>query len=193
MEKILNYIYIKESNIINLINSVVNLFLLCKKEDKKLFIDFIVTTKNILIKPLLDIYNYGIKIINNKIKNENFPFYENMKEKYEEFKNLINELEQKKKLYEKEYLEKIKDIEYLDDEYLCVICLRQIADYTIKPCSHKGCKECLLTYLVDNDKCFMCRQPYESIRMIPKEEINKIIQEAKSTKTGEELENKEEE
>ena len=38
----------------------------------------------------------------------------------------------------------------------------------------------------------MCRQPYESIRMIPKEEINKIIQEAKSTKTGDELENKEE-
>ena len=116
-----------------------------------------------------------------------------MKEKYEEYKNLINELEQKRKIYEEEYLEKIKDIEYLDDEFLCVICLRQIADYSIKPYLHIGCKECLLTYLVDNDKCFMCRQPFESVKMIPKEEIKKIIQEAKSTKTGDEEEKKEEE
>jgi len=193
LEKVLNYMCIKKSYILNLINSVVNLILICKNEDKKLFIDFIVSTKSILIKPLLDIYNYGINIINNEIKNESSPFYENMKEKYEEYKNLINELEQKRKIYEEEYLEKIKDIEYLDDEFLCVICLRQIADYSIKPCLHKGCKECLLTYLVDNDKCFMCRQPFESVKMIPKEEIKKIIQEAKSTKTGDEEEKKEEE
>ena len=50
-----------------------------------------------------------------------------------------------------------------------------------------------MTYLVDNDKCFMCRQPFESVKMIPKEEIKKIIQEAKSTKTGDEEEKKEEE
>ena len=115
-----------------------------------------------------------------------------MKEKYEEYKQLINELEQKRKIYDEEYLKKIKDIEYLDDEFLCIICLRQIADYNIEPCLHRGCKECLLTYLVNNDKCFMCRQPFKSVKMIPKEEIKKIIQDAKATKTGDEEDKKEE-
>ena len=117
-----------------------------------------------------------------------------MKKKYEEYLEIINELEEKRKKYNEEFIKKIKDIEYLDDEFLCVICLRQIADYRINPCMHKGCKECLLTYMVDNDKCFMCRQDYDSVIKIPKEEIEKIIVNSKTTKTGDEVEeNKNEE
>ena len=192
LEKVLNYIYIKDSIIINLLNAVVDLFLINKKKDnevkKNLFVDFIISTNNILLNPLLNLYNYGINIINKKIEEEKCPFYEKMKIKYEEYKELINELIQKRKIYEVEYLEKLKDIEYLDDEFLCVICLRHIANYNINPCLHKGCKECLLSYLAENDKCFMCRQTFNSITKIPNEEIEKIINDAKTTKTGDETE-----
>ena len=195
LEKILKYIYINDYNnyLLDLFNSIVNLFLLCKDDNNELFIDFIVTTKNILINPLLEVYNYGIKIINEKIeKNENLPFYQRMKKKFDEYKVVVDNFVTKRKLYDEEYLQKLKDIEYLDDEFLCVICLRQIADYCINPCFHKGCKECLLTYLADNNICFMCRQPYDSVTMIPKEEIDKIIKDAKETKTGDEQEDNKE-
>ena len=195
LEKLLNYIYLKESNLIDLLNSIVNLILICNRVNKSSFFDFIVTTQPIVIKPLLNIYNYGIDIINKKKENnENSPYYNNLKKKYEEYLEIINELEEKRKKYNEEFIKKIKDIEYLDDEFLCVICLRQIADYRINPCMHKGCKECLLTYMVDNDKCFMCRQDYDSVIKIPKEEIEKIIVNSKTTKTGDEVEeNKNEE
>ena len=188
LEKILNYIYIKDSILIDLLNAVVNLLLICKKPDNGLFIDFLVSTRNILIKPLLNVYNVGIEIINSKIENENCPFYQDMRNKYEEYKELINELDAKKKIYEEEYLKKLKDIEYLDDEYLCVICLRNISNYNINPCEHKGCKECILSYLADHDICFMCRQPFKSVTKIPEEEIEKLIKESKTTKTGDESE-----
>ena len=61
------------------------------------------------------------------------------------------------------------------EDLLCIICYKQIANTKIKPCLHKGCKECLLTYMVDNLKCFMCRQLIESIQKIPKEEIDIIF------------------
>ena len=189
LEKILNYIYLKESNLIDLIYSIINLFLIGNKGKTELFINFIVTTRGVLIKPLLNIYDIGIEIINNKLKDgNNSPYYNNVIEKFEEYKNLLNDLEQKKKLFEEQYLVKIKDIEYLDDEYLCVICYRQIADYKIQPCMHRGCKECLLKYMVNSEKCFMCRQSYESINKIPDDEIQKIISESKATKTGDEEE-----
>ena len=139
-------------------------------------------------------YNYGIKIINEKIelKNESLPFYQKMKTKFEEYKLIIDNLEEKRKIYDEEYIKNLKDIEFLDDEYLCVMCLGTIADYCINPCLHKGCKDCLLTYLADNNICFMCRQPFDSVTKIPKEEIDKIITDAKAaktTKTGDEQEN----
>ena len=49
-----------------------------------------------------------------------------------------------------------------------------------------------MTYLADNNICFMCRQPYDSVTMIPKEEIDKIIKDAKETKTGDEQEDNKE-
>ena len=189
LEMIFNYISLYQSNLIDLIDSIVNLILICHKENKSKFYEFIITTQKILIKPLLNAYNYGINIINKKIENnENYSYYNNMKKKYTEYLNIINELEDKRKKYDEEYIKKLKDLEYLDDEFLCVICLRQIADYKINPCNHKGCKECLLTYMVDNDKCFMCRQEYNSVTKIPNEEIEKIIINSKKTKTGDEEE-----
>ena len=196
LEKVLNHIYINDTKfyLLDLFYSTVNLFLLCKDKENKLFVDFIVTTKNILLKPLLEVYNYGIKIINEKIelKNESLPFYQKMKTKFEEYKLIIDNLEEKRKIYDEEYIKNLKDIEFLDDEYLCVMCLGKIADYCINPCLHKGCKDCLLTYLADNNICFMCRQPFDSVTKIPKEEIDKIITDAKAaktTKTGDEQEN----
>ena len=188
LENIMNYMNLKDTNLFELIYSVVNLMLISKDEEKKLLNDFIITTRNILIKPLINIYDVGIKIINENIKGEEnkTPYYNNIIKKLEEYKKLLDELEQKKKTYEEKYLEKLKDIEYLDDEFLCVICYRQIADYRINPCKHRGCKECLLKYMITNNKCFMCRQSYKSIDKIPDEEIQKLIQESKATKTGDE-------
>ena len=48
-----------------------------------------------------------------------------------------------------------------------------------------------MAYLADNDKCFMCRQAYDSVIKISEEEINKIIEDAKKTDKGDE--NKEDE
>ena len=193
LEKVLNYIYIKGAHLNELFDSIVNLILNCKNKNKKSFIEFIASTRNILLKPLSDVYKYGIDYLNKKIENENRPYYQYMLKKYEEYKEIMIDLEQNRKDYEKEFLEKIKDIEFLDDDKLCAICLGKIADYEIKPCLHRGCKECLLTYMVENDKCFMCRQPYDSVHMIPKEEIQKLIKDSKKTKTGNEEENNEEE
>ena len=103
----------------------------------------------------------------------------------------MDEIDKKRKVYDEEKSKKQSEIEYLDDEYLCAICYTQIANYKIIPCAHKGCKDCLLAYLADNDKCFMCRQAYDSVIKISEEEINKIIEDAKKTDKGDE--NKEDE
>ena len=44
-------------------------------------------------------FNYGIKIINEKIEliYESLPFYQKMNTKFEEYKLIIDDLEQKKK------------------------------------------------------------------------------------------------
>ena len=59
------------------------------------------------------------------------------------------------------------------EDLLCIICYKQIANTKIKPCLHKGCKECIMTYMTDNHKCFMCRQPIESIQSIAMDELEK--------------------
>ena len=187
LEQILNYMNLKDSYLIDLINSIVNLILIAKNEEKKVLTDFIVTTRNLLLKPFFNIYDIGINIINEKNKDENkTPYYKIIIKRLEEYKKLLEELEEKKKVYDEEYLKNIKDIEYLDDEFLCIICFRQIADYRIEPCKHGGCKECLLKYMANNDKCFMCRQAYKSIEKVPDEEIKKLISNAKETKKGDE-------
>jgi hypothetical protein len=180
--------YIKDSNILELANSVVNLILNCKNKGNLSFTNFIVNTRGILIKSFSDIYTYGKNELNDKIKEEYCPFYQSMIIKYEEYNKLMDELVQKRKIYEEEYLKKISAIEYLDDEHLCSICFGNIADYEIKPCLHRGCRECLLTYIVDNDKCFMCRQTFDYIEKVNESEIQKLIEDSQKTKTGNEEE-----
>ena len=188
LKQLFNYIYIKDSNILELVNSVVNLILNCKNTGNLSFTNFIVNTRGILIKSFSDIYTYGKNELNDKIKEEYCPFYQSMIIKYEEYNKLMDELVQKRKIYEEEYLKKITVIEYLDDEYLCAICFGNIADYEIKPCLHRGCRECLLTYIVDNDKCFMCRQTFDYIEKVNESEIQKLIEDSQKTKTGNEEE-----
>ena len=174
----LEYIYLKDIKINELTDSIINLILIIKDENKQPFIDFMISTKDILINPLLDLFKY---------KYDSSSHYEEyMNNQYDKFKILLEEINKKRIVYEEERIKKQKEIEYLDDEYLCAICYTQIANYKIIPCSHKGCKECLLAYLADNDKCFMCRQPYESVIKISDEEIKKIIEEAKNTDKGDE-------
>ena len=188
LKTLFNYMYIKDSNILELVNSSVNLILNCKNADNSSFTDFIANTRSILIKSYSDIYVYGINELDNKIKEEDCPFYQSMKIKYGEYKKIIDDLSQKRKICEENYLKKITAIEYLDDEHLCAICFGNIADYEIKPCLHRGCRECLLTYFVDNDKCFMCRQPFDHVEKVNENEIQKIIEDAQKTKTGDEEE-----
>jgi hypothetical protein len=183
LEKMLNYIYMKDININEMIDSIINLFSIINQENKESFINFMVSTNEILIDPLLDLYKY--KYVSNS------PYEEYMNNKYDEYKELLEQIKKLRSEYNQEKIKKQKDIEYLDDEFLCAICYSQIANYNIIPCFHKGCKECLLAYLADNDKCFMCRQPYDSVVKIPQEEIQKIIDKAKETNKGDDGENEE--
>ena len=139
---------------------------------------------DILIEPLLDLYKYKYE--------SNSPYEEYMNDRYEKYKTIFEEIKKRRSEYEQKQIQQQKDIEYLDDEFLCSICYSKISNYNIIPCFHKGCKECLLAYLAENDKCFMCRQPYDSVVKIPDEEIKKILEKAKETNKGEEIESKSE-
>ena len=184
LEKMLNYIYLKDINIHEMFDSIINLILIINPENKENFIDFIVTTNDILIEPLLNLYKYKYE--------SNSPYEEYMNDRYEKYKTIFEEIKKRRSEYEQKQIQQQKDIEYLDDEFLCSICYSKISNYNIIPCFHKGCKECLLAYLAENDKCFMCRQPYDSVVKIPDEEIKKILEKAKETNKGEEIESKSE-
>ena len=184
LEKMLNNIYMKDININELTDPIINLIWIINSENKENFINFMVITNDILIDPLLDLYKYKYK--------SNSPYEECMNDKYEKYKTLFEDIKKRRDEYVQKKLQQQKDIEYLDDEFLCSICYSQIANYNIIPCFHKGCKECLLAYLAENDKCFMCRQPYDSVVKIPDEEIKKILEKAKETNKGDEMENKNE-
>ena len=172
----LNHIHAKGYELIDLVDSAVNFVMTCKKgSNENMFIEFIVNTREIFIHTLINIYSYGYNIINEKIEKEKEnDRYKMMKKKYEEYKELVCELKEKRNTFENESVKNLQSVEPFDDELTCIICYRQIADHRIKPCLHKGCKECLLTYMVDNIKCFMCRQLIQSIQKIPKEEIEEL-------------------
>ena len=176
IEQMLNHIHAKGYELIDLVDSAVNFVMTCKKgSNENMFIEFIVNTREIFIHTLINIYSYGYNIINEKIEKEKEnDRYKKMKKKYEEYKELVCELKEKRNAFENESVKNLQSVEPFDDELTCIICYRQIADHRIKPCLHKGCKECLLTYMVDNIKCFMCRQLIQSIQKIPKEEIEEL-------------------
>ena len=175
LEKMLNHIHTNGYELIDLVDYAINFVLTCKSgSDKKLFIEFIVNTKEIFIHTLINIYSYGYNIISNKIdKENNNKQYKMIQKKYEEYKELVYELKEKRSNLEKENINNL-DSENLDEDLTCIICYKQIADHRIKPCLHRGCQECLLTYMSDKSSCFMCRRPIESIQKIPKEEMEKI-------------------
>ena len=176
IEQMLNHIHAKGYELIDLVDSAVNFVMTCKKgSNENMFIEFIVNTREIFIHTLINIYSYGYNIINEKIEKEKEnDRYKKMKKKYEEYKELVCELKEKRNAFENESVKNLQSVEPFDDELTCIICYRQIADHRIKPCLNKGCKECLLTYMVDNIKCFMCRQLIQSIQKIPKEEIEEL-------------------
>ena len=170
----LNHIHTNGYELIELVDSAVNFVLTCKSgSDKDLFIEFIVNTKEIFIHTLINIYSYGTNVINKKIEIENNDHLQLMKKKYEEYKELVYELKEKRSTFDNENVKNLQNLDNYDNDLICIICYKEIADHRLKPCMHRGCKECLLTYMADNVKCFMCRQPIESIQMIPKEEIEK--------------------
>ena len=176
IEKMLNHINSKGYELIELVDSAVNFILTCKSgSDKNFFIEFIVNTKEIFIHTLINIYSYGYNLITKKIEKENNNvYYKIMQKKYDEYKELVYELKEKRNEFENESLKNLEKIGNLEEEFICIICYRQIADYRIKPCYHRGCRECLLTYMADNNKCFMCRQPIKSLQKIPEEEIKNL-------------------
>ena len=191
IETMLNHINSKGYELIDLVDSAVNFVLTCRSgADKNLFFEFIVNTKEIFIHTFINIYSYGYKIIMNKIDKENNSRYKIMQKKYEEYKELVYELKEKRNEFENENIKNLKNLENLNEELICIICYKQIADHRINPCLHRGCKECLLTYMVDNVKCFMCRGPIESIKKIPEEEMELIIKNKKCQQNHEEKENK---
>ena len=186
IEQMLNHIHTNGYELIELVDSAVNFVLTCKSgSDKDLFIEFIVNTKEIFIHTLINIYSYGTNVINKKIEIENNDHLQLMKKKYEEYKELVYELKEKRSTFENENVKNLQNLDNYDNDLICIICYKEIADHRLKPCMHRGCKECLLTYMADNVKCFMCRQPIESIQMIPKEEIEKEKLKNKNNKNEE--------
>ena len=174
IEKVLNHIHTSGYELIDLVNLAINFVLTCGKgENKELFIEFIVNTKEIFIHTLVNIYSYGYKIILKKIEVGNNPYLQKMKNNYEKYNELINILVEKRNNFEKESILNLENDNSLYEDLLCVICYKQIANTQLKPCMHRGCKECILTYMLDNVKCFMCRQPIESVQTLSKEEIEK--------------------
>jgi hypothetical protein len=189
----LNYIKSNGYELIDLVDSAIDFVLTCKScSNKNLFIEFILNTKEIFIHTLINIYSYGYNIITNKIEKENDKEHYKIKQKkYEEYKELVSDLKEKRNTFENENIKNLKNSENFDDELACIICYKQIADHRIKPCLHRGCKECLLTYMSDNVKCFMCRGPIESIQKISMEELEKIKKEKEVEKNGNKNEKKE--
>ena len=185
IETMLNHIHTNGYELIDLVDLAINFVLTCSKgENKELFIEFIVNTKEIFIHTLVNIYSYGYNIIMKKMEIKDSPHLQKMKINYENYNEIINELKEKRNNFEKESILNLDIDDSLYEELLCVICYKQIANTLIKPCLHKGCKECLLTYMVDNLKCFMCRQPIESIQSLPKEEIEKEKEKMRNQKIG---------
>ena len=185
IETMLNHIHTNGYELIELVDLAINFVLTCSKGgNKQLFIEFIVNTKEIFIHTLVDIYTYGCNIIIQKINNENNPNLQEKKINYEKYNEIIKELKEKRNNFEKENILKLDNEDNLYEDLYCIICYKQIADTLIKPCKHKGCKECLLTYMADNLKCFMCRQPIVSIQAIPKEELEKEKEKIRNKKKG---------
>ena len=196
IETMLNHIHTNGYELIDLIDLAVNFVLTCGKgENKELFIQFIVNTKEIFIHTLINIYSYGYKIILEKIEKKESSYLQKMKINYEKYNDLVTELKEKRNNLEKENIKNLEnDDNNIYDDLLCIICYKQFANTKIKPCLHKGCKECIMTYMIDNEKCFMCRQPIESIQPISNEELNKEKEKIRNRKNGiiEEEEEKEE-
>ena len=174
IETMLNHIHTSGYELIDLVDLAINFILTCGKgENKELFIEFIVNTKEIFIHTLVNIYSYGYEIILKKIELENNPYLQKMKNNYEKYNELINILVEKRNNFEKESILNLESDNSLYEDLICVICFKQIANTLLKPCMHRGCKECILTYMLDNTKCFMCRQPIISVQTLSKEEIEK--------------------
>ena len=176
IETMLNHIHTNGYELSDLVDSAINFVLTCGKGDnKQLFVEFIVNTKEIFIHTLINIYSYGYDIIIKKMEQKESPHLQKMKNNYEKYNELVNELKEKRNNFEKESIKNFDNDnnEKIYEDLLCIICYKQIANTKIKPCLHKGCKECIMTYMADNLKCFMCRQPIDSIQPISLEELEK--------------------
>ena len=192
IETMLNHIHTNGYELSDLVDSAINFVLTCCKGDnKQLFVEFIVNTKEIFIHTLINIYSYGYDIIIKKMEQKESPHLQKMKNNYEKYNELVNELKEKRNNFEKESIKNFDNDnnEKIYEDLLCIICYKQIANTKIKPCLHKGCKECIMTYMADNLKCFMCRQPIDSIQPISLEELEKEKEKIRNNHN----ENKEEE
>lgn len=119
------------------------------------------------------------------MKKKESSYLQKMKINYEKYNDLVTELKEKRNNFEKENIKNLEnDDNNIYDDLLCIICYKQFANTKIKPCLHKGCKECIMTYMIDNEKCFMCRQPIESIQPISNEELNKEKEKIRNRKNG---------
>ena len=192
IETMLNHIHTNGYELSDLVDSAINFVLTCGKGDnKQLFVEFIVNTKEIFIHTLINIYSYGYDIIIKKMEQKESPHLQKMKNNYEKYNELVNELKEKRNNFEKESIKNFDNDnnEKIYEDLLCIICYKQIANTKIKPCLHKGCKECIMTYMADNLKCFMCRQTIDSIQPISLEELEKEKEKIRNNHN----ENKEEE
>ena len=148
IETMLNHIHTNGYELSDLVDSAINFVLTCGKGDnKQLFVEFIVNTKEIFIHTLINIYSYGYDIIIKKMEQKESPHLQKMKNNYEKYNELVNELKEKRNNFEKESIKNFDNDnnEKIYEDLLCIICYKQIANTKIKPCLHKGCKECIMT------------------------------------------------
>jgi hypothetical protein len=193
-DHILNENNIELIQLINLISNISNR--LFNKE----FLKIIFTISNeaveiekffiLLFKEIKDIFKYLLRNISKKNYENAFKIFFKKKDElnlnnllnYEilntkkKFKLIFDEIFLAKKILEKtfdKFNEEEQTIKKVNKENICSICLENEITHHFLPCKHGSCLLCLKQYLINYNKCFLCKAKIEKIK---EDETIKIIE-----------------
>ena len=193
-DHILNENNIELIQLINLISNISNR--LFNKEFLKII--FTISNDNVeiekffilLFKEIKDIFKYLLRNISKKNYENAFKIFFKKKDElnlnnllnYEilntkkKFKLIFDEIFLAKKILEKtfdKFNEEEQTIKKVNKENICSICLENEITHHFLPCKHGSCLLCLKQYLINYNKCFLCKAKIEKIQ---EDETIKIIE-----------------
>ena len=193
-EHILNENNIELIQLINLISNISNR--LFNKEFLKIILKI---TNNVeieksfifLLNEISNIFNYLSKfILNNNYQNLFKIFFKKkdesnvnnlsnvfeILEKKNELKEILDKIFITKNLLEEKFKKfnvKEQTIKKINKENICIICLESEITHHFLPCNHGCCLLCLKQYLINYNRCFLCKTKIEKIK---EDETIKIIE-----------------